>query len=78
MKNEVPSTRSNIIITQATKSAGKASSAITVAVKIPQTDQGNADDVFALDYDDNGLSDFVVLNGRKGRGPVQLLAAFPD
>ena len=49
-----------------------------VPVKIPHTDKGSADDVIALDYDDNGRTDFVVLNGRKGPGPVQLLAAFPD
>ena len=40
MKKLVPSTRSNIIITQATKSAGKARSAMTVAVKMPQTVSG--------------------------------------
>ena len=40
MKNEVPSRRSKSIITQATNSAGKASSAITVAVKMPQTVSG--------------------------------------
>ena len=40
MKKEVPSRRSNSIITQATNSAGKARSAITVAVKMPQTVSG--------------------------------------
>ena len=44
---------------------------------IPQTRQGSADDVIALDYDLNGLTDFVVLNGRRREGPIQLLAAFP-
>jgi hypothetical protein len=47
------------------------------SVKIPQTTKGSADDVIALDYDRNGLTDFVVLNGRRTAGPVQLLAAFP-
>jgi hypothetical protein len=47
------------------------------SVKIPQTTKGSADDVIALDYDRNGLTDFVVLNGRRMAGPVQLLAAFP-
>ena len=47
------------------------------SVKIPQTSAGSADDVFALDYDRNGLMDFVVLNGRTKPGPVQLLASFP-
>ncbi len=48
-----------------------------VSVKIPTTSSGSADDVIALDYDRNGLTDFVVLNGRAKAGPVQLLAAFP-
>ena len=47
------------------------------SVKIPTTSKGSADDVIALDYDKNGLTDFVVLNGRTGTGPVQLLASFP-
>ncbi len=50
------------------------------SVVIPQvgTGQGRGDDVVALDYDKNGRTDFVVLNG-KGvvAGPIQLLAAFP-
>ena len=40
MKKLVPSSRSSSIITQATNSAGKASSAMTVAVKMPQTVSG--------------------------------------
>jgi hypothetical protein len=47
------------------------------SVTIPQTTKGSADDVIALDYDRNGLTDFVVLNGHLAPGPVQLLAAFP-
>lgn len=47
------------------------------SVRIPQTTKGSADDVIALDYDRNGHTDFVVLNGRKSAGPVQLLASFP-
>ena len=46
------------------------------SVKIPQTSKGTADDVFAIDYDKNGLTDFVVLNGRSKTGPIQLLASF--
>ena len=41
MKKLVPSSRSNNIITLATSSAGNASSAITEAVKMPQTDSGS-------------------------------------
>ncbi len=49
------------------------------SVKIPQagTRKGRGDDVVALDYDKNGLADFVVLNGKgKAAGPIQLLASF--
>jgi hypothetical protein len=46
------------------------------SVKIPQTSKGTGDDVIALDYDKNGLKDFLVLNGRKKAGPIQLLASF--
>jgi len=50
------------------------------SVKIPQagSKNGRGDDVVALDYDKNGLTDFVVLNGKgKAAGPIQLLASFP-
>ena len=40
MKKLVPSTRSSSIITQPTNRAGKASSARTVAMKIPHTVNG--------------------------------------
>ena len=45
-------------------------------VKIPKTHDGDADAVLALDYDKNGRTDFLVLNGRSKPGPVQLIAAF--
>jgi hypothetical protein len=48
-----------------------------ISVRIPQTTKGSADDAIPIDYDENGLTDFVVLNGRQRAGPVQLLAAFP-
>ena len=50
------------------------------SVKIPQAGarSGRGDDVVALDYDQNGRTDFVVLNGKgKAYGPIQLLASFP-
>lgn len=47
------------------------------SVAIPQVSTGAADDVFTLDWDKNGLADFVVLNGRGPKGPVKLLASFP-
>ena len=40
MKKLVPRSRSNSIMTEATNSAGKANSAITVAVKMPHTVRG--------------------------------------
>jgi hypothetical protein len=43
---------------------------------IPQTRIGRADDVATIDHDQNGLDDFIVLNGRQSRGPVQLIAAY--
>ena len=49
------------------------------SVRIPQagTKNGRGEDVVALDYDNNGLTDFVVLNGQgKAAGPIQLLASF--
>jgi hypothetical protein len=44
---------------------------------IPSTSQGLADFVAPIDYDGNGLTDFLVLNGQKTGGPVQLIAFFP-
>jgi FG-GAP-like repeat len=47
-------------------------------VKIPQTRRGKGDYVVSLDYDRNGRSDFLVLNGfHKHEGPVRLLATNP-
>jgi hypothetical protein len=47
---------------------------------IPSTREGKSDFVAPLDYDQNGLTDFLVLNGsgRKGtsRGAVQLIAFY--
>jgi len=46
---------------------------------IPSTTQGQADFVAPIDYDGNGLTDFLVLNGREktNPGPVQLIAFYP-
>jgi hypothetical protein len=47
---------------------------------IPSTSQGTPDTVSPLDYDGNGLTDFLVLNGggekESGPGPVELIAFF--
>jgi hypothetical protein len=47
---------------------------------IPSTSQGEADSVAPIDYDGNGLTDFLVLNGGGEAGslagPVELIAFF--
>jgi hypothetical protein len=45
---------------------------------IPSTSQGRAESVWPIDYDGNGLTDFLALNGNgQSSGPVQLIAFFP-
>ena len=45
---------------------------------IPSTRGGQADSVEPIDYDQNGLTDFLALNGGEGgSGQVQLIAFFP-
>jgi hypothetical protein len=44
------------------------------AMRVPSTREGAPEDVLALDADGNGLTDFLVLNGWVGPGPVQLIA----
>jgi|GEM_PF-1755190 len=46
------------------------------AVEAPSRMGGTADDVFPIDHDQNGLTDFLVLNGRGSAGPVQLIAFY--
>ena len=51
---------------------------------IPSTSEGNAESVWTIDYDGNGLADFLALNGavtsaatsKASEGPVQLIAFF--
>jgi FG-GAP-like repeat len=44
-------------------------------MSIPQTHRGLGEAVTAVDYDRNGLTDFVVQNGRlDNRGPIRLIA----
>lgn len=40
---------------------------------VPSTRKGLAEDVIALDWNEDGLDDFLVLNGNKRPGPVQLI-----
>jgi hypothetical protein len=47
------------------------------AMSIPQTRLGDAEDAIAIDHDGNGLTDFLVLNGRERAGPIQLIAFYP-
>jgi hypothetical protein len=46
---------------------------------IPSKSRGMAESVWPIDYDQNGLTDFLVLNGAQGGGgPVQLIAFFRE
>jgi hypothetical protein len=48
------------------------------AVRVPQAADGSGSGVMVIDYDHNGLDDFIVLNGNGSfEGTTQLLAAFP-
>lgn len=49
------------------------------SMSVPQAGTGAAESVTPIDYDRNGLTDFLVLNGRGAlsSGPVQLIAFFP-
>jgi hypothetical protein len=45
---------------------------------VPEVKGGSEDDVIALDYDGDGRTDFLALNGRNSeRGPVQLITLGP-
>jgi hypothetical protein len=48
-------------------------------MKVPGVRNGSAESVTPIDYDQNGLTDFIVTNGLNGSlpGPVQLIAFFP-
>jgi hypothetical protein len=46
-------------------------------VAAPSRAGGVADDVYPIDHDQNGLTDFLVLNGRgAAKGPLQLISFF--
>jgi hypothetical protein len=49
-------------------------------IRIPSVSGGSAESVSPIDYDHNGLTDFIVTNGQNGSlpGPVQLVAFFPS
>jgi FG-GAP-like repeat len=46
------------------------------SMSIPQPRAGSADSVLAIDYDLNGRTDFVLLNGRYEDGPIKLTAFY--
>jgi hypothetical protein len=49
------------------------------AVRVPSRHGGVADDVYPIDYDGNGRTDFLALDGRgSGPGPIQLIASYPE
>ncbi|MFO7693177.1 MAG: VCBS repeat-containing protein [Vicinamibacterales bacterium] len=45
-------------------------------VAAPTRSSGSADDVVAIDHDQNGLTDFLALNGINAEGPVSLIAFY--
>jgi hypothetical protein len=47
------------------------------SLAIPQVRVGDGQDVVPIDADANGLTDFLVLNGRTRMGPNELVAFFP-
>ncbi len=48
------------------------------SVEVPEVKGGSEDEVIALDYDADGRTDFLALNGRNSeRGPVQLITLRP-
>ena len=47
-------------------------------IDVPEVRGGSEDDVIALDYDTDGRTDFLALNGRNSvKGPVQLITLGP-
>ena len=47
-------------------------------LRLPQISRGIGESVTAIDHDRNGLSDFIVMNGRfDARGPIRLVAFYP-
>jgi hypothetical protein len=48
------------------------------SIALPAIKAGSAADVVAIDYDHNGLTDFLSLNGEYSAGPLQLIAFFPE
>ena len=47
-------------------------------IDVPEVRGGSEDDVIALDYDTDGRTDFLALNGRNSvKGPVQLITLEP-
>jgi FG-GAP-like repeat len=48
------------------------------SLALPPIRAGSAAQVLAIDYDNNGLTDFLTLNGAYAPGPLQLIAFFPS
>jgi hypothetical protein len=45
---------------------------------IPEPGQGSADEVLPIDWDHNGRTDFVTINGWSKQGSDQLIAFYPS
>ena len=48
------------------------------SMDIPQPGAGSADEVLPIDFDGNGRTDFITLNGWNVPGPVMLTAFYPS
>jgi hypothetical protein len=48
------------------------------SMDIPQAGAGSADEVMPIDFDGNGRTDFITLNGWNVPGPVKLTAFYPS
>jgi FG-GAP-like repeat len=57
--------------------ASSGSTVSFVSMTIPQVSTGIGQSAFPIDYDGNGLTDFLVLNGQNQPGPLELIAFFP-
>jgi FG-GAP-like repeat len=76
--------RPDIYVVQGRNGSGNAPDVLLVndgagtgftAEPIPEAASGVGDTAYAIDYDRNGLTDFVVLNGLEDdSGPIQLIA----
>lgn len=56
---------------------GDGTSFLQMDISGTEASDGSGSRAYALDYDGNGLTDFLVFNGANSGGPIQLIAFFP-